>query len=249
MSEITFSQLASNPVGKGSAQVGKRAVIIADLRKRVMHMHNSLKGMEMTVYKTDDGVFVIFFRILSETVRNMWYDTILTLTPPKEGTNGKTVGEYTCRFASNMMSFAYSYLYVANQMGYFFTPFKDKFPSIFFTDKPEIRNPSLSFGFEKAILFPVYFMYEKKFHYIDKLDSLSKGKPNLVILSKKFMSFTKKEEEYRKMKAKHKAEDIKAGLRNVKTSSGKVVTKRIKKPIQAKSSLRSKSAIKPKRPK
>jgi len=214
--KLTFHRLVTNPVGKGSAQVAMRGAILNDLRKRTQAVMAMNRGIDLTVYKTKTGIFVLYFKFRSEHLKqrtDMYYDTVIELTPP-EGSTGseKTIGEYTCRFASNNPSFAFTYLYVANKLGYFLPQFKDKFEDIFFTDEPVVRNPSFTFGFEKAILFPALYITEMKLQYIDKLNKLSKGEPNLVIIKKKFMSFKRKMQEYKTKKIESRALDVQAGI-------------------------------------
>ena len=255
--KLTFHQLVTNPAGKGSAQIAMRGAILNDLRNRTTAVMNMNKGIDLTVYKTKTGIFVLFFRFRSEHLKqrtDMYYDTIIELTPPAGSTGSeKTIGEYTCRFASNNPSFAFTYLYVANKLGYFLPQFKDKFEDIFFTEKPVVRNPSFTFGFEKAILFPALYITEKKLQYIDKLNKLSKGEPNLVIIKKKFMSFKRKMQEYKQKKIESRAMDIEAGVSLHSKKGGGTRARRIsdkaKKAFEAKHPQMAKKAKSKKLPK
>lgn len=249
MASMTFHELSTNPSGKGSAAFARRGLIISDLKKRVEY-RNKKDGIELKVYKTPNNVFVLFFRLMSETIPKLWYDVVITLTPPEVETTSRTVADYTCKFASNMPSFAYSYLYVAHKRELFLESFKDKFPSIFFEKAPEIRNPDEGMGFEKSILFCLYYMTLKKYHFIDTLDLLSKGPPSLVVLKSKFMTFPRKMQERKKLEAEHKKKQQKAGLKFKANKKGSLKVVKVKKaPKPPKQTRATKKTVSKKLPK
>lgn len=236
---MNFHQWATNPVGKGSAQVANRGVIILDLRKRAEGREVS-KGINLEVYKKGQ-TYLLYFKLLSEHWKDLWYDVVFTLTPPEgvDVSHDRTIANYEMKIISNMPSFAYTYAYAANAKGEVVEFLKSKFPKIFWEEKPKVRNPREEMGFEKSILLCVFYLTLKKFQYIDTLDKLSKGVPNLPVLYKKFMSFTDKMKDYdAKMKA-HRAAVRKSGVHMTKHG-----VKRLKqKPLEP---LKSSSAKAPK---
>lgn len=242
---MNFHDLATNPAGKGSAQIANRGMVISYLKDKA-RTRGAIDGIDMTVYK-DGGRYLLYFRLLSEHWRDLWYDTVITLTPPKglDANAERTVAEYTVNFVSNMPSFAYTYLYVCFKNGDFLTSFKKKFPDIFFTEAPKVRNPSMTMGFEKAILLPVFFMTLKRFQYKDALDKLSKGRPNMLVLFKKFMNFEDKMKEYEKLMKAHKEAQRKTGVKLRKTKNGYRI--HAIKPKAPKASKKAESAVSKKR--
>ena len=213
---MNFHQWATNPVGKGSAQVFNRGKIILDLQNRAKGRDDA-KGIDLTVYKKGQS-YLLYFKLLSESWKDLWYDIVFTLSPPEgeDVSHERTIANYEMKIISNMPSFAYTYAYAANAKGEVVEFLKGKFPKIFWEQKPIVRNPRIEMGFEKSILLCVFYLTLKKYHYIDTLDKLSKGVPNLPVLYKKFMSFTDKMKDYdAKMKA-HKAAVRKSGVHMTK---------------------------------
>ena len=213
---MNFHQWATNPVGKGSAQVFNRGKIILDLQERARGRENS-RGINLTVYKKGQS-YLLFFRLLSESWKDLWYDVVFTLSPPEgeDVSHERTVAKYEMKIISNMPSFAYTYAYAANAKGEVVEFLKGRFPKIFWEQKPVVRNPKIEMGFEKSILLCVFYLTLKKYHYIDTLDKLSKGVPNLPVLYKKFMSFEDKMKDYDKKMKAHKAEVRKSGVHMTK---------------------------------
>jgi len=246
---MTFHQLCTNPPGKGSANIANRGRVISDLKQRTSG-RNTAKGIELSVYRNGED-YLLFFRILSEEYKDLWYDTILYLSPPKDVAlqNEKTISEYNVKFISNMPSFAFTYAYVASKQELIIDSFKDKFPDIFWTEAPKVRNPGLTMGFEKAILFCAFYLTEKRLQYISTLDNLSKGKPSMVVLKKKFMSFTQKMKDYAEKKKAHIKAQKQAGVKISHRASGAKLVKIKKTPIEKKTSVSSITASRSKKPK
>lgn len=246
---MTFHELVTNPAGKGSAQIANRGRIITDLKQRANNKKES-KGIDLTVYK-DGNNFLLFFKVKSESWQDLWYDTVIELSPPKgvDTSNEMTIASYEVKFISNMPSFAFTYFYAVNKKGLLLESFKTKFPDIFLKEAPKVRNPHMDMGFEKSIMLCAYFLTSKRWHFIDALNNLSKGKPNYLVLYKKFMSFEKKMKEYKEKQKATRDAQHKTGFKL--SNSGRQISLRKKKiePIESKKKNTAKKSLSKKRKK
>jgi len=213
---MNFHQWATNPVGKGSAQVANRGRIIMDLQQRAKGRQDS-KGISLEVYKKGQ-TYLLYFKLLSESWKDLWYDVVFTLSPPEgeDVSHERTIAKYEMKIMSNMPSFAYTYAYAANSKGEVVEFLKKKFPKIFWEQKPVVRNPRIEMGFEKSILLCVFYITQKRYQYLDTLDKLSKGVPNLPVIYKKFMSFEDKMKDYDAKMRAHKAAVRRSGVHMTK---------------------------------
>jgi len=242
---FTFKDLANNPVGKGSGNVAARYAIIADLKRRLAIM-KQLNGVSMEVYdKPDKSGWILFFRILSEHYNKkdyqIYYDTVIEVDDDNDDAR-RTIADCEIRFISNMPSFGYTYAYTAKKLKLTVSWLESKFPSVFWSTEPKVKNPDLLMGFEKSLMFAAYWMIENKFQYKADLKARSKGKGNHSTLAAKFMAFEKKQKEYNDLKKRVKEDEdeslgIKHGKRAQKPKK-KLAPKKATSKISPKSSTR-----------
>jgi len=164
MKEMTMDNFLTNPVGKGSAAVGARGIIIPNLEMRYHAlMHNFGMKMIYKVYMTKTKDYIFRFSIPSEEYgKKLSYDVVLKFSPNKLHNKTSTLRSYYLQVFSNSLNFFYTYSYVYNQEEILIPELKHKLDNMFLNTPPDVRNPDKSFGFEKSVYFCLLYIKEHK---------------------------------------------------------------------------------------
>ena len=200
---LTLHALATNPPGKGSAHIFNRGEAINNLKTRMSSLDQS-KRISLDVYSSN-GAYVLFFSVGSEKFKDLFYDIVFLVTPTPETESKNSVSEYKLQVMSNIPAFAFTYLFAANEKGIAIEELKDKFDQLFYNEQPTVRNPEHIVGFEKSLMFAVYYLGHHKLFYKRELSSLSKGAIKWPVISRKFRSFKKIMELYKEEQKKERA--------------------------------------------
>lgn len=241
---LKFRDLLSNPAGRGSAQIGARYLILRHYNEVAFKLLNS-KSFSARVYSEGTG-YVMYFSIPSEKY-DLTFDTIIRLKRPDVDEDGELqISDYGVEVFSNIPSFGFIYAYVVNDNGFFIEELKNKFDQIFFTKPPVVRNPSKTFGFEKAITIASIYIERNKLKFKRNLDSAVVSEVDWNVLNTVIPSFNRKLSQYNGLKKqeieqnkKSKAAAAKAKQKakspsNVSNQSTKVVAGKV--PLQVKPS-------------
>jgi hypothetical protein len=220
---LTFNGLFTNPAGKGSAHLARRDQIIDNLKTRCAQAIIK-HPPEIAVYTEDKG-YIILFSIPSEEYP-IYYDVVLRFsTDSEEEKSSRVISEYNVTFFSNAPNFNYTYAHVLNQDGWLIPELVKKLSTTGLTEKPEVRNPSLLFGFEKSVYFALLIMKEYNLTSKTVLTKYADGKANWKSIVKSTKSFDEKMDEYNKAKAKvikTNADAKKKEKAKIKTKGGSI---------------------------
>lgn len=145
----SIASYIANPTGKGSAYVANRSVIKQGLNMAFIKLLQNFRRQFYAVpYIYPNGDLLYLVKVPSEDYKNnkISYDVVFYLKYDKNlRRQNRDIEVY-----SNCPSFVFTYAYVYNQKGLFFSKLKDKMPKEALNNPPEIRNPIQSLGFEKS---------------------------------------------------------------------------------------------------
>jgi len=165
---ITLDQFLTNPSGKGSSMFGKREEIKKNLNLRYYSLlKNSTKNGTFT-YKVyiDKNVYFFWFKIPSETYKEITYDVVLEFVPTdKKQEKFSTINDYSINFFSNSPHMMFTYTYVLNQERLLVDMLKStKYSKEALKNRPKVTNPVEIFGFEKSCYYACKYIMEKKLY-------------------------------------------------------------------------------------
>jgi len=159
---MTLQQFVQNPTGKYSAYFARRDRTIADLEARYLKLLRDNKpNIKYYIYKNKND-YIFHFRIPSEEFGNeLYYDTCLHFQPmTEEANNDRKLSNYYLKFFSNSPNFLFTYTYVLNESKMLTDLLLEKCSKTALRERPRIRNPIESFGFEKSCYFAALFIKE-----------------------------------------------------------------------------------------
>lgn len=163
---FTIGQILTNPTGSGTAYTASREMIKEALRSKYYKLIQQYKQIKVAVFKIKDTNRIIFYlEMPSEKYENLFYDVFVEVQEDPEISRSRLTN-FPVRFYSNSPSFTFTYTYVLNKE-------KKIIPEFLIahcnrkalTEKPEVRNPMESMGFEKSIYFSLLHLYE--INYLD----------------------------------------------------------------------------------
>ena len=163
MKVMTINQFLQNPVGKGSASGARRDVIIGNLQTRYSKLYKECKKQfRMSVFEETNHYFFVF-KIPSETFKDkLSYDVVIQLIPIGSAGKDLTLSRYAVKVFSNAPNFMFTYAYLYNQDGILIDFLKKKLSNKALTQSPDVRNPNMSYGFEKSVYFALLFITTNK---------------------------------------------------------------------------------------
>jgi len=217
---ITLDQFLSNPAGKGSSMLGKREEIKKNLNARYYSLlKNSTKNGTFN-YKVyiDKDVYFFWFKIPSETFKEIYYDVVLEFVPTdKKQESLTTISDYSINFFSNSPHMMFTYTYVLNQERLLVDMLKStKYSKQALKDRPKVTNPVEMFGFEKTCYYACKYIQEKKLYTKTEIkrNATEITKTTRVEIINSIMSQESKYLQYEAVKKKHA--DIKRKEREAK---------------------------------
>ena len=145
----SIASYIANPTGKGSAYVANRSVIKQGLNLTFIKLLREYRRHFYAVpYLYPNGDMLYLVKVPSEDYKNnkISYDVIFFI---KYDANLRRQNR-DIEVYSNCPSFVFTYAYVYNKKGLFFSKLRDKMPSEALNTPPEVRNPIQSLGFEKS---------------------------------------------------------------------------------------------------
>lgn len=153
---MNIRDLLLNPLGKGSANVVNRDVVLRDLEQRYRKMLAEKKKFGTLAISKDGGV-LLYVRVPSETLPadKLWYDVLIwAQTNPALVLTPNNWMQCEAQVWSNSPGFVYTYHYTAYKEK-LLIPWKwlaDKIPAVFRKDSPDTRNPQMvPLGYDKSI--------------------------------------------------------------------------------------------------
>lgn len=148
--EISLTQFINNPTGKGSAYVAKRSAIKQGLNLTFVKLLKEYRNAFYAIpYILSTGDILFLVKVPSEDYKNnkISYDVLIKFYHDSK----KNMSSRNVQFFSNCPSFIYTYTYVFNKEGLLIPEYKSKFPNEALTQKPVVRNPIESLGYEKSL--------------------------------------------------------------------------------------------------
>jgi len=238
---ITLNDFLTNPAGKGSGQVSARYVIISNLKERfnevkIKKIFNFKIFHKLIDKKNNIYEFYAYFKIPSEHFEKLSYDVFLKFSPDS---NPNLLSSYKLQFISNIPSFIFTYAYICNREGLIINELKNKLPAECLTKAPEVRNPTMSFGFEKSLYFAALFIKENKLDNLSNILNVSEPyDPNII--KKLFVKFDDKLAEYDEFKDEEIKKNAKEREKQKQTKVSEHAVKQTKNIKQNKNSATTK---------
>ena len=121
------------------------------------------------VYRFDDGpdTRYILFKIPSETVAGLYYDTVVKLWAANNSAkNEANLRNYFVQFYSNDPAFVYTFTYSFNRNHLFMKELSSKMSKIALTQSAQVKNPKNEVWYVKSLVFAYYVM--ERYHLFDK---------------------------------------------------------------------------------
>lgn len=181
---ITMNDFLSNPTGKSSSSFARRDLVIADLGRRFNEL-SSKYLITTNMYICKDKTYA-HIRIPSEVFGDkLWYDVVLEFTKDEESDDKMTINHQAMRMFSNSMNFNYTYAYVYNLDDNLVPFLKSKLLRQSLTSAPSIRNPQMTYGFEKTVYFALLHIKHAKLNYIKNIKSHAVNITNTSLLERR----------------------------------------------------------------
>jgi len=249
---ITLDQFLTNPTGKGSSMMGKREEIKKNLNAKYYSLlKNSTKNGTFS-YKVyiDKNVYFFWFKIPSETYKEIYYDVVLEFVPTdKTQEKFSTINDYSMNFFSNSPHMMFTYTYVLNQEHLLVDMLKStKYSKEALKNRPKVTNPVEIFGFEKSCYYACKYINEKKLYTKSEIErnSTEITKTTRLELLNSIMSQESKYLQYEAVKKKYadlKRKEREAKARNSNTQYNQAVQKAAaKKPSTSKTINKKKAS-------
>jgi hypothetical protein len=224
--KMTVREAITNPTGSGSANVGKRSVIIKDLETK-FNTNILKKDIKLSFFSEGDNI-VLLAEVPSESdTMEFSYDVVIRFIAPEDKDERGNLMNYTMQFCSNSPNFAFTYAYSIFHKGWMIDELEPMFSKMFYTDKPTVRNPVLEFGFEKSIYFTLLYL---KFHKLLNLTRIEKRIEGKVTFAKflktgRLMTFELKFKKYNDLK-KQLSATLKKAKATARLAKNKVISVR-----------------------
>jgi len=160
---MTIKNFLQNPTGAYSAGFARRDLIIQGMKWRYQELIKKNGHPKMIVWEENDHIY-FYFKIPSEKFgKKCLYDVVIKFvcSNPTLMKTSTTLNGYGINVFSNSPNFMYTYAYVYNQDGILIPESITKLPEKCLTDKPEIKNPNESYGFEKSVYFALLYIVDQ----------------------------------------------------------------------------------------
>ena len=229
---MTINNFLQNPTGAYSASFARRDLIIQGMKWRYQELIKKHGNLQMIhVWEQNDNVY-FHFKVPSEKFgKKCMYDVVIKFvcSNPTLMKSSTTLNGYGINVFSNSPNFMFTYAYVYNQDGILIPESKTKLPEKCLTDKPEIKNPNESYGFEKSVYFAMLYIMQNgynvkakaKARYNPKMD-IEKCLIPIDTAENKLMDYNReKKQEQLAKKAKKQSEKRKAEVEKKKLQNKK----------------------------
>lgn len=168
--KMTFDQYIINPMQSPVFT----AVMRESMRNNYSKKFNALILREHGVFNyflykdEENNRFYAHFKIPSETVQKIYYDTVIEFSADENiAEGGKNLFKYNIRFFSNDPSFVYSYAYTFNLRGLFINEMSSQMSQKALREPAKEKNPTNMIGYVKTIYFAYLFMKLRSLNNID----------------------------------------------------------------------------------
>lgn len=164
MKYMNLKNFLQNPTGKSSASFARRDLIIANLEQRYSDIRNKNGFFETRCIK-DGNDYVFWVKVPSEKFgSSLFYDVVIAFRENNQIMRTQnTLSSYAINVFSNSPNFTFTYAYVYNQDGIIFNKLIKKLAPKSLTDAPNVKNPDLSYGFEKSVYYALLWLKERNF--------------------------------------------------------------------------------------
>lgn len=163
---ITLEEYINNPYGKGNSTVP------AIVREATM---NSYKQKFDNLMLRENGKIKYFLfqnkeaneyyslvKVPSEIIPKFYYDVVIKFYATADVKDaGRTMKNYYVQFFSNDPAFNYTYAYVFNKKGLLIPELKGKILEQCLKEEPKERNPEMTVGYVKSIVFAYLFLNQR----------------------------------------------------------------------------------------
>lgn len=163
---MTIKNFLQNPTGAYSSSFARRDLIIQGMKWRYQELIKKHGHPQMIVWEQDDHVYFHFKMPSEKFGKKCLYDVVIKFvcSNPALMKTSTTLNGYGINVFSNSPNFMFTYAYVYNQDGILIPESITKLPEKCLTDKPEIKNPNESYGFEKSVYFALLYIMENGYN-------------------------------------------------------------------------------------
>lgn len=161
MEQFTLLQYIANPLGDSTVTHRElyRNLYMTTLDK-ILEKRNQEK-IKYHIYKTNDEKYYIHFKIPSESVTDVYYDTVIYFYYTEDIVkNSRNIKDYYVKFFSNDAMFNFVYTYTFNKKGILIPELKQKASQYALNTPPVSKNPNDNIGYIKSIYLS-YLLIEK----------------------------------------------------------------------------------------
>jgi hypothetical protein len=213
--KMTLQQFLQNPTGPKSALFARRDLIKQNLESRYEKLKKDYGKFKFRIYKIEKDYLFHFLTPSEEFGDKLFYDAILYFKADEESEKDSRINDYELNFWSNSPNFTFTYTYILkNKYKILADLMIPKTSKIALKEKPRIRNPVESLGFEKSCYFSALAIRELDLNKKSEIDKvLSPWKPKIFFASIK--SSEGKLLENQKLKKKEKQEKDKDKKRKI----------------------------------
>lgn len=158
--QFTLKEYIANPLG--DATMTYREVyrnLYTDKLDKILEKRN-LERVRYHLYYTDKDTYYIHFKIPSESVEELYYDTVLYFYPDKKNPNLKSISDHFVKFYSNDDMFNFVYTYNFNKQGLLIPELKSKLSQYALKTPAKKTNPKGNVGYVKTI-YLAYLLMER----------------------------------------------------------------------------------------
>lgn len=235
--KFTLKQFLTNPTGDTGNYTGSNQLIKQTLNNNYLKLLQKVGKFELNISKIKDSYFY-HVKVPSDTyLKELYYDVVIKFSPDKKNIEFSSISNYTITFFSNSPSFMYMYTYLYNKNNLLIPELNTKYSKIALTQKPNIKNPKTTLGYEKSLYYALLF--------IKDTGMFNKSQIDLNLNNKFKISEIKTQEqkdlEYKRMKS------LKSALKKKNNKGSKIKKKGVTVNNKSKKKKSNSKVIKPKK--
>lgn len=241
--KFTLKQFLTNPTGDTGNYTGSNQLIKQTLNTNYINLIQKAGKFEVNISKIKNSYFY-HVKVPSDTyLKELYYDVVIKFSPNDEKSiDFSNISNYNITFFSNSPSFMYMYTYLYNKNNLLIPELNTKYSKIALTQKPNIKNPKTTLGYEKSIYYALLFIKDMGIFNKSQIDSNLTNKFKISEIKTQ----EQKDLEYKRMKSLKSALKKKTNNKTTIKKKGKVTVnnKSKKKKVSNSKIIKPKKSIK-----
>lgn len=157
---MTFDQYIANPMGLKNAVFSNREMFKTMYKQKLdVVLVREVGKVNYKLYTSKNGKYYIHFKIPSEKVKGIYYDTVIEFyTDQHSAELSRNLNNYYVRFYSNDPSFVFTFAHAFRVNGMLIKDLENKMSKKALKEVAKEKNPKNEVGYVKSIFFAYLLM-------------------------------------------------------------------------------------------